>query len=354
MTNNHVVDDGIGGISDDFAICMTDNPMLPPKCYYTASVVSRDADADVAVLQIDSTDIFGKRVDFNTLSTLTMDLSYVPQSGDVVTARGYPWIGANTITETQGIISGTSQYNGNTYIKTDTLIAGGNSGGPLIREGKMIGVNTFLVGGGYDPALGYSLLINEADKFIKGALSQKEKLQSNNPEFPKFLQTVETFSSQKKITDPLITVNLPETYVVNSYIPAMSLTASISDTNTTSVSTFSFFHMRTPQIMNLVDLQRYLTSAMGAPKGSFNPTVIGGKTFYELIFDENPENSKTKNSYLYFTIVDNTHLLFLYLETPVPTKNTLDKIQKSAKDFLNNIVFPNTFVFPENADVAIP
>lgn len=159
---------------------MTDNPSLPPRCHYTASVVSRDADADMAILQIDATDIFGKKVDFGALSTLTMDMDYVPKSGDTVVARGYPWVGANTITETQGIVSGTAQYNGNKYLKTDTLIAGGNSGGPLIYDGKMIGVNTFLIGGGYDPSLGYSLLISEAADLIDLALSETKKLQSNS------------------------------------------------------------------------------------------------------------------------------------------------------------------------------
>jgi S1-C subfamily serine protease len=58
LTNNHVVDDGFGGISDDFSVCVTDNPALPPKCHYTASVVIRDPDKDIALLQIDPKDIF--------------------------------------------------------------------------------------------------------------------------------------------------------------------------------------------------------------------------------------------------------------------------------------------------------
>jgi len=160
------VDDGIGGISDDFAICITENPTLPPNCHYTASVIARDPEKDIALLQIDSKDIFGNSVQFGGLTKLEPDFSYVPNTGDTVLARGYPWVGANTITETQGIVSGTYAYNNNTYIKTDTLIAGGNSGGPLIRDGKMIGVNTFLIGGFFDPALGYSLSIVEAKDFI--------------------------------------------------------------------------------------------------------------------------------------------------------------------------------------------
>jgi S1-C subfamily serine protease len=84
-------------------------------------------------------------VNFSIFSVLPIDYTYIPTAGHPVIARGYPWVGANTITETQGIVSGTYSYNDNNYIKTDTLIAGGNSGGPLIREGKMVGVNTFLI-----------------------------------------------------------------------------------------------------------------------------------------------------------------------------------------------------------------
>jgi S1-C subfamily serine protease len=92
ITNNHVVDDGAGGISDDFAICMTDNPSLPPRCHYTASVINRDAKADIAILQLNSVDIFGKKVDFSALTTLSINMDYQPQSGDPVIARGYPWV----------------------------------------------------------------------------------------------------------------------------------------------------------------------------------------------------------------------------------------------------------------------
>lgn len=163
---------------------------MPPKCHYTASVISRNTTKDIALLQIDPTDIFGRAVNFSSLPTLSLDYSYIPNTGDAVIARGYPWVGANTITETQGIVSGTYAYNNNTYIKTDTLIAGGNSGGPLIRDGRVIGVNTFLIGGASDPALGYSLSIREAQEFIQSSLSSPTKIQTNSPKFPSFLQSV--------------------------------------------------------------------------------------------------------------------------------------------------------------------
>ena len=96
-----MVDDGLGGISDDFAICVTADPALPPQCHYTASVIARDAERDVALLQIDSLDIFGVPVNYSLFQTLGLDYSYAPLAGDPVLARGYPWVGANTITQTQ-------------------------------------------------------------------------------------------------------------------------------------------------------------------------------------------------------------------------------------------------------------
>ncbi|MEI6711750.1 MAG: hypothetical protein WCK88_06290 [bacterium] len=180
------------------------------------------------------------------------------------------------------------------------------------------------------------------------------KLQSNNILFPQFLQKVETFSTQKKITDPLISIGLPGKYTILSYVPATSFSASLSNSDSTSVSSVSFYHMRTPKIRNLKDLQSYLSYEMGAPKASFQPVTIGGKTFYELSFETDSENNKTKNTYVYFMVVDETHLLFLYLSTPIPTKSTIDKIQQSVKEFLGYITFPSTFTFPANTDIQIP
>lgn len=353
ITNNHVVDDGAGGISDDFAICMTDDPALPPKCYYTASVIDRDINADIAVLKLDTTDIFWKSVNFSTLSTLPMNTEYIPESGDTVTAHGYPWVWANTITKTQGIVSGTVQHNGQTYIKTDTLIAGGNSGGPLVKEGALVGVNTFLVGGGYDPSLGYSLSIREVADFLAQALSQKKPLQTNNVQFSHFLQTVENFSTKNTIQDPLISIRLPEKYTLQSYIPSTSLLAILSDANTTSVTSFGFYHTQIPRISDVTMLQRYLGYEMGAQDIELSPVMIGGKTFYEVIFTQD-NSQKTKNVYIYVSLVDETHLLVLYLETPVPTKNTLDALEKSVKSFLQNVTFPWTFIFPKTPNVALP
>ena len=86
-------------------MCITTDTSLRPRCHYTASLIERDIRADVALLRIDPTDIFGNDVNFADLSVLELNYDYVPTSQDIVTAVGYPRVGASTITKTQGIVA---------------------------------------------------------------------------------------------------------------------------------------------------------------------------------------------------------------------------------------------------------
>jgi len=356
LTNSHVVDDGFGGISDDFAVCVTENPSLPPRCHYTASVIARNTTKDIALLQIDATDIFGRAVNFSSFATLPLDYSYIPNAGDAVIARGYPWVGANTITETQGIVSGTYAYNNNAYIKTDTLIAGGNSGGPLIRDGKMVGVNTFLIGGSSDPALGYSLSIREAQDFMQSSLASPTKIQTNSPKFPGFLQSVDGFTQKQKITDPLITIKLPRKYNITTYIPGTSIEGQISEENTTAVYAFSFMHFVTPGLQTPEEIRYFLASQSFFPFSEdikFRTVMIGGQSFYAVDTLGNTGGDKTKTQYVYFKIVNKNHLMLLQLSTPLSTETTYTDIQKNITAFLSGISFPSQLVFPSTDSVDI-
>ncbi len=356
LTNNHVVDNGFGDISDDFSICVTDDPSLPPRCHYTASVIARDANRDIALLQLDPVDIFGRPVNFSTFSTLPIDYAYTPNAGDSVIARGYPWVGANTITETQGIVSGTYLYNNNTYIKTDTLIAGGNSGGPLIRDGKMVGVNTFLIGGSADPALGYSLSIKEAQSFIQSALTQTVPLQKNSPKFGPFLQTIDDFSQKKQIVDTLVTFNFPQKYNVTTYIPGSYIDGQISEESNTAVYGFSFLHFNTPKLTTPEEIRYFLARQSFFPffqDVKFKTVTIGGHSFYEVDTLGNTGGDKTKTQYVYFKIVDGTHLLLLQLSTPFSNETTYDAIQKNIAAFLAGVRFPTQFTFPAPTPITV-
>lgn len=85
--------------------------------------------------------------------------------GDTVLAVGHP-LGL-AFTFTKGIISNKSQASGSlSYIQHDAALNPGNSGGPLIdAEGRIIGVNTFIIKDGTN--IGFSLPVNYLKQTIE-------------------------------------------------------------------------------------------------------------------------------------------------------------------------------------------
>ncbi len=86
------------------------------------------------------------------LNYIDLGDSDVLELGDIVQILGHPTIGGQTITFTEGVVSGFTKergVDGRAYIKTDATIAGGNSGGlGADMTGKLIGVPTQVGYGG--------------------------------------------------------------------------------------------------------------------------------------------------------------------------------------------------------------
>jgi len=105
-----------------------------------ASVVGRDPDTDIALLQIELAD----------LPVMQLGRSDRVAVGDVVLAIGNPLGLAQTVTH--GIVSATgrAQLGVSVYedfIQTDAAINVGNSGGALVNtRGELIGINTAVLG----------------------------------------------------------------------------------------------------------------------------------------------------------------------------------------------------------------
>ena len=131
LTNNHVVEPGVGG---DIEVVLSNGDTEK------ATIVGRDASYDLAVLKIQRTD----------LTPLTLGPSDQVVVGDQVIAVGAP-LGLDQ-TVTTGIVSALNrpvtpgEGNEASYInaiQTDAAINPGNSGGPLLDlNGKVIGVNS--------------------------------------------------------------------------------------------------------------------------------------------------------------------------------------------------------------------
>jgi S1-C subfamily serine protease len=89
----------------------------------------------------------------------------MPRLGETVFIGGYPGIGADTLTFTQGVVSGQV---GTDLIKTSALIDSGTSGGAAFdQRGRYIGVATAAVKGDIGGSLGYLISAAVVDRFLE-------------------------------------------------------------------------------------------------------------------------------------------------------------------------------------------
>jgi S1-C subfamily serine protease len=135
VTNTHVVD-GATGL----------HVRLEDGRFADASVIGADSSTDIAVLKIDLPDLMA--AEWGDSDEL--------QVGDLVWAVGSPFGLDRSITF--GIVSAKARRTGSgipgspyqEYLQTDVAVNPGNSGGPLVDlTGKVVGINTAIVGPSY-------------------------------------------------------------------------------------------------------------------------------------------------------------------------------------------------------------
>lgn len=145
LTNAHVVENSPDFGYDHMVVSITDNADSAPTPTYRGVVVAFDAALDLAVLQIDA-DLAGGPLTVADLPFLSVGDSDSIGLGDDLRIFGYPGIGGDTITYTEGAVSGFTSEPGipnRAWVKTDATIAGGNSGGTAVNDaGELVAVPT--------------------------------------------------------------------------------------------------------------------------------------------------------------------------------------------------------------------
>jgi len=150
LTNCHVANPRALGLSapeaSHLAIAITQRSDEAPALTYLAKVVVQSPELDLAVLQVVS-GLDGRPVSSLKLAAIPVGNSDDLELGDMLHILGYPGIGGETVTFTQGAVSGFSKEQGisekRAWIKTDATIAGGNSGGTAVNEaGQLVGIPT--------------------------------------------------------------------------------------------------------------------------------------------------------------------------------------------------------------------
>ncbi len=151
ITNYHV----IAG-ADEVTVTLRDQRS------FKAKVMGEDPAVDVALLKIDG----------SNLSALELKDSDKLRVGDFVVAIGNPFGLGQTVT--YGIVSalgrtglGIEGYEN--FIQTDASINPGNSGGALVTtDGKLVGINTAIMGGSGNIGIGFAIPAN----MVKAIVSQ--------------------------------------------------------------------------------------------------------------------------------------------------------------------------------------
>src|SRR6266498_5124414 len=149
LTNNHVV-----GRHSPIVLLQDDGE-------YESRLFARDPDVDLALLSIDATHL-----------TPLKPASVSPRVGEMVFAFGHPWGQRNTVT--RGIVSAlvsAQNKRGDTLpvVRSDTPLAPGNSGGPLVNaKGEVVGINAMIIGGDQSVSIAASV----AKDFVTKALAK--------------------------------------------------------------------------------------------------------------------------------------------------------------------------------------
>jgi hypothetical protein len=196
LTNSHVVDVTSsfdqGEEDSAYMVCLPENTVDEPDCSYSAKLVAKDADLDVALLQIQNISGLSSKTVFPFLALNSTDAT---NNNDPITAIGYPGIGGGTVTVTQGIISGKTEKYGKKWIKTDAIISFGSSGGAALdASNKVIGITSAghsdLLG-----SLGYIINIISLNDWISGNRTNTPRTTRLDERLIAFAQKLKTLSS---------------------------------------------------------------------------------------------------------------------------------------------------------------
>jgi hypothetical protein len=204
VTNEHVVtlrNQFDNELPVAYKVCLTESVDKEPDCSYSADLIAKDKDKDVAILKIRKIAVTAK----DSFSYLIWSSDKRYKENDYVQAIGYPSSGGVTITGTGGTITGLLNKNLVDWIKTDALVSFGSSGGALVdTSGKLIGLTSAA-----NSDVGYAISMSSLNDWVVSSIGS----------------TPQMSSLQNRLNDFIIRQNnLTKIDVFNNVLPKISLT----------------------------------------------------------------------------------------------------------------------------------
>ena len=152
LTNEHVIE-------GNTSVTVT----LVSGVSYLASVISENAEIDLAILKLNSERNDFPRAIFAKYEDITV--------GQKILALGYPYSDdlGGELSAADGIVSSLKLTRGYEYIQTDAEISLGYGGGPLVNmQGEVIGLTTWTFPAG--EGLKFAIPANRLQSYIEGAI----------------------------------------------------------------------------------------------------------------------------------------------------------------------------------------
>ncbi|MFO7919009.1 MAG: serine protease [Anaerolineae bacterium] len=175
ITNYHVmtrkVDDVLVNEEGLAFVGLTGDIHEPPSAWYIACLLTSDERRDLAVLRI-LWDNEGETIEGSSFTQMALGDSDTLELGQRLMGLGYPSLGGDTLTLTQGSMAGFSPSQDDLHLgKTDSELLPGSSGGAVLDEtGRLVGVITAAhTDQRTQGRLSYFVLLNEAQDMIKEA-----------------------------------------------------------------------------------------------------------------------------------------------------------------------------------------
>lgn len=155
LTNAHVITTPLGKDVKNIKVCYTTKDNQDIKCDYDAKIINADRSADLAVIRVDGGI---KEIKPYPLVVQQNDETWTGEIyplGSPITVVGFPGLGGGSVTITKGIVSGYkngefdyddgSLHKIPAFMKTDTEINGGNSGGAAFdKDNRYIGIPSLI------------------------------------------------------------------------------------------------------------------------------------------------------------------------------------------------------------------
>jgi hypothetical protein len=291
-------------------------------------------------LKIDEEDIYWNKVDYSKFKTIDINFDYVPENQDETVAIWYPRVWADTISETKWIVSWTTNYNWYNYIKTDTLIAGWNSGWAFVKDGKLIWIPTFWIWGWWDNTMWYALLISEAKSFIEENIwkvSQKSSITSLI-DFNSYRKTIENINTSLVLKDDIFDVKLLEDYQVSNYTKNNSFSLELKKQKDTWVNQLYVALEKAPSLKNDKEKFYYFQTKWFYYKDwqKLIKKTINWIEYYYPVDKTDLSNWESSWGSSYFTI-ENGYLVYIYLSAPFYDEKRNKDVKTEVEKVLSNI-----------------